>query len=503
MGRVSLALPRKSCRLALPCLDSLQPRRISSFSFLVSVLHKTLNMAAKTPTLSASAVAELTSMLEKYTASPNPQMPGTFLTVSSTNPQTPLFLDAKGARNATVGSADDLRGPVTPKTLLFIASCTKSIVATSIFLLMQEGKIKSLDESVDPYIPEMRANGVLNVSTGDIDPVQKDKDITIRMLLDHTSGSTYPFKEGGLHAWAEKKGQPSAFTLTKAAFIDLPLLFQPGEGWSYGFGLDWAVLLIERLLGDGITFSQFAKKRIFDPLGMKRTTFTPKDLVASTASAEGSPDEAGGVYSSKHGMEIHWREEDGSLVPVTKQHPRPAGGIWAGEGAASPDVDSGGAGLVSTIEGEYTDYQDCKPEHEPIPLTLPVVSVDYGRYLSFLVSLSKYPASPAEAEKLSIPSALFIDPSISRQLFTPHLSDAQTKGLVKTLEDEGVVAPKGGYPNLQHTSGLAFLPKGTAAGVTEGSVFWSGITCLFYFVDPTKEIAVSMLQGRLLLASVE
>lgn len=91
---------------------------------------------------------------------------------------------------------------------------------------------------------------------------------------------------------------------------------------------------------------------------------------------------------------------------------------------------------------------------------------------------------------------LFIDPSISRQLFTPHLSDAQTKGLVKTLEDEAVVAPKGGYVNLQHTTGLAYLPKGTEAGVTEGSVFWSGITCLFYFVDPTKEIAVSRIGPR-------
>ncbi|PWN19922.1 beta-lactamase/transpeptidase-like protein [Microstroma glucosiphilum] len=424
-------------------------------------------MAAKIPTLSASAVAELTSLLEEYTAFPKPRLPGTFLTVSSTNPNAPLFLDAKGSRNATADFTDDPRGPVTPKTLLYIASCTKSIVAISLLLLMQEGKIKSLDESVDPYIPQMKANGVLNTKTGEIEPVHKDKDITIRMLMDHTSGSTYPFKEASLHAWAEKKGQPSAFSLTKAAFVDLPLLFQPGEGWSYGFGLDWAVLLIEKLLGDGTTFAQFAQKRIFDPLGMKKSTFTPRDLVASTAAAEGVPDDAKAMYASKHGMEIHWREEDGSLVPVTKQYPRPAGAIWEGEGAAAPDVASGGAGLVSTIE-------------------------DYGRYLSFLIALSKFPASSAEAEKLSIPSSVFIDPSISRQLFTPHLSDAQIPGLVRTLEDEGVVAPKGGYANLQHTSGLAYLPKGTEAGVTQGSVFWSGITCLFYIVDPTKEIAVML-----------
>jgi hypothetical protein len=44
---------------------------------------------------------------------------------------------------------------------------------------------------------------------------------------------------------------------------------------------------------------------------------------------------------------------------------------------------------------------------------------------------------------------------------------------------------------------LAYLPKGTEAGVTEGSIFWSGITCLFYFVDPTKEIAVSIFGQRI------
>lgn len=295
------------------------------------------------PQLSSSTQARLDSLLSEFTSGDSPRLPGSFIGITSLD-DTPLYLRAAGRRN--ISEPQDARGPVNPETRMFIASCTKSIVAIAVLLLIQDGKLKSLDQSVDEWIPEMKANGVLDPKTGNISPVEKD--ITLRMLLNHTNGSAYPFKDPDFFAWAMAKEIPSAFSLTKEAFISLPLLHQPGDDWTYGFGLDWAVLLINRLLAsergsEEYSFSHFFHERIARPLGMKHSSFSPESLCG--------PDDTS-MYLSKDGMDIHWREQDGSLVPLTTQFQKPAGGVFKGEGAASANIESGGAGLVSTITGE-------------------------------------------------------------------------------------------------------------------------------------------------------
>src|SRR6266487_1906881 len=51
-----------------------------------------------------------------------------------------------------------------------------------------------------------------------------------------------------------------------------PLVFEPGEGWAYGAGLDWAGKAVERLNGN-IGLGEYMKIHIWEPLGMNSTTF--------------------------------------------------------------------------------------------------------------------------------------------------------------------------------------------------------------------------------------
>lgn len=53
--------------------------------------------------------------------------------------------------------------------------------------------------------------------------------------------------------------------------LKIPLVFQPGEGWTYGVGTDYAGLVVQKVTG--IALEQYMQENIFNPLGMKSTTF--------------------------------------------------------------------------------------------------------------------------------------------------------------------------------------------------------------------------------------
>src|SRR5205085_12501084 len=58
-----------------------------------------------------------------------------------------------------------------------------------------------------------------------------------------------------------------------------PLLAQPGTRWSYSIGVDVQRYLIEKF--SGMSFADFARTRIFEPLGMKDTGFyVPKEKMS-------------------------------------------------------------------------------------------------------------------------------------------------------------------------------------------------------------------------------
>ena len=163
----------------------------------------------------------------------------------------------------TAGYADlTAKSPMRPDNLFWIASMTKPITATAILMLQEEGKL-SVDDPVTKYLPELA-----NLRTAD----GKSVKLTLRHLLTHTSGMAEPTPQ-------ESK---TARTLADLIphFAEKPLLFEPGSKWQYcQSGINSLGRIIE--VESGQSLPEFFQKRIFDPLGMKDTTFypTPEQLV--------------------------------------------------------------------------------------------------------------------------------------------------------------------------------------------------------------------------------
>lgn len=167
----------------------------------------------------------------------------------------------------TVGSANiAAKTPITKDSIFWIASMTKPITAIGLMMLVEEGKV-SLDEPAAKYLPELADLWVT---------VEKDKEHillkrpktapTVRMLLNHTSGMPFVSEL--------EKPTLDLVTLKDAvrSYAMTPLLFEPGTKPSYSnCGINTAGRIIEVV--SGLTYEEFMRKRLFEPLGLKNTCF--------------------------------------------------------------------------------------------------------------------------------------------------------------------------------------------------------------------------------------
>lgn len=169
-----------------------------------------------------------------------------------------------------VGYADlETKRPMTPDTVFWMASQSKPVAAVAVMMLVEEGKL-ALDEPITKYIPELgdlRAVSEKDDKKTVLVPV--DKPITLRMLLSHTAGTPY------LSLIQQRHGidcLPTEKALT--SYVMTPLTHQPGTKYLYSnVGINIAATAVERV--GGMPFEEFLQKRIFEPLGMKETTFWP------------------------------------------------------------------------------------------------------------------------------------------------------------------------------------------------------------------------------------
>jgi CubicO group peptidase (beta-lactamase class C family) len=181
----------------------------------------------------------------------------------------------------------EAKKPMTKDALFRLASSSKPVTATVILMLMEEGKLK-LTDPVAKYIPEFKNSRVAveavrgAVPMSDGTPAAGDRyyvvpanhEITIIDLLTHTSG----LATGGItnaDFQALLKARKPADTL--ADFIPrlgpLALDFQPGTKWSYSglAGFDTLGRIVE--IVSGLTFDQFLRQRLFEPLAMNNSWF--------------------------------------------------------------------------------------------------------------------------------------------------------------------------------------------------------------------------------------
>jgi CubicO group peptidase (beta-lactamase class C family) len=157
----------------------------------------------------------------------------------------------------TTGLADVAsKRPMTPDTVFWIASMTKPVTGVALLMLQDEGKL-SVTDPVAKYLPEFA-----NLKT----PSGKPANLTITQLATHTSG----LGEAGA-------GAQQAKTLADLVplWLAAPMQYEPGAQWKYTqSGINALSRIVEVV--SGMTFDAFTQKRIFDPLGMKSTTFYPE-----------------------------------------------------------------------------------------------------------------------------------------------------------------------------------------------------------------------------------
>lgn len=96
-----------------------------------------------------------------------------------------------------------------------------------------------------------------------------------RNLLSHSSGFCYDAIDEKLQKWAAFVGREINAQSRTLDGIRYPLIFEPGESWQYGVGIDWAGQVIEALTNQ--TLGKYMQRNVFDPLGMSSTTFRISD----------------------------------------------------------------------------------------------------------------------------------------------------------------------------------------------------------------------------------
>jgi CubicO group peptidase (beta-lactamase class C family) len=185
-----------------------------------------------------------------------------------------VHLTAHGYRDrqASAAMAED--------TLFWAASMTKPMTVTGALMLHEEGRLL-LEDPLWKHLPEFRGVRVADL-TGEVregaalPTVEVRRDPTIRDLMQHTCGivegllGSTPVHR--LYADAVGDGMTS-FTGKEftGRLSRVPLLHQPGEAWHYGWGIDLLGQVIESITGQSL--DACLRERLFDPLGMKDTSF--------------------------------------------------------------------------------------------------------------------------------------------------------------------------------------------------------------------------------------
>jgi CubicO group peptidase (beta-lactamase class C family) len=154
--------------------------------------------------------------------------------------------------------------------LFRLYSMTKPVTTAAMMMLVEAGKVR-LEDPVAKYLPVFAGVKVWSPAG----PVAPHRAMTIRDLLQHTSGLTYGiFGETPVDSAYRKAGlMEPRWTLTELVdtLAKLPLVGHPGEVWNYGFSSDEAGRIIEVV--SGMPLDRFMVDRIFGPLGMKDTYF--------------------------------------------------------------------------------------------------------------------------------------------------------------------------------------------------------------------------------------
>ena len=176
-----------------------------------------------------------------------------------------------GARDIEAGS------PVVEDGIYRIYSMTKLVTTVAALALYEKGAFQ-LDDPVDKFVDEFKDARVFVSGRKDtINSVEAETPLTIRQLMNHTSGLTYGAFDPGPVGQLMRSGRIDFGNLqgnlgdTVRRLASIPLCFQPGSQWRYGVSTDVLGYVIEVVTGK--TLLQVFDELIFKPLNMNDTFF--------------------------------------------------------------------------------------------------------------------------------------------------------------------------------------------------------------------------------------
>lgn len=322
-----------------------------------------------------------------------------------------------------------------------IFSMTKPIIAVGIMILMERGMLE-LGEAVSKYFPGFSNQKVWNNGT----LLDVKREVTIRDLLNMTSGIPYVgttnesekrigiILQDILHKLANgKKPELEEFC---NQIGQVPLVFQPGERWYYGYSADILGGIIQVVSKKSL--GTFLKEEIFEPLGMEDTGFmidvSKKERLAMCFTEEQQTEDA---FTQKVSLREATKKELLALA--------------LGEATEEPILESGGGGLYSTLE-------------------------DYSKFATMLLKKG----------------TLGENQILGRKTVEFMTSNQMTPVQKESIFMKSIVGY--GYGNLLRI----MIDKGEA--VSNGSIGeygWDGMAGTYFMVDPQEELILIYMQQNI------
>jgi CubicO group peptidase (beta-lactamase class C family) len=206
--------------------------------------------------------------------------------------------------------------PMRTDALFWIASQSKPMTATALMMLVDEGKV-NVDDPVEKYLPEFKGQWLKAEQDADHMLLKRPlHPITVKNVLTHTSG--LPF--------SSPLEQPTLDVLPLAARVRsyalLALQFEPDSKYQYAnAGINTAGRIVEVV--SGMPYEEFMEKRLFQPLGMKDTTFWPSPQQVRRLAKSYQPNAAKSDLEETTITQLRY-----PLTDRTRQ-PMPAGGLFS------------------------------------------------------------------------------------------------------------------------------------------------------------------------------
>jgi len=315
-----------------------------------------------------------------------------------------------------------------------IYSMSKPVTTVALMILYERGLVDLFD-SVGKYISafaDMKVieNGILR---------DAKREILLSDLMNMTSGLVYPGEDNepskimdDLYKDLHKRalgGEKMTNLSILSELATVPLLFDPGEKWYYGISADVIGGVVEVV--SGMSYGEFLKKEIFDPLGMNDTGFyVPEEKINRLAKMYARENEVGDIRPATT-KELEWLNE---YAPTRK-----------------PFIESAGGGLYSTLD-------------------------DYCRFALMMVNGGEYNGVRILGRK----TVDFIG--------SPQLNEAQLD-VMKKGQIGGVQGYSYGNFNRVLVDRALALSNGSV-----GEYGWDGLPGTYFCIDPAEELVIVYMQ---------